>query len=140
MWHGVLGAEVGVDEVEFKVLLQNRQLQKLPLFHDAWIGDYPDPYTFCSCFHSTAAPQLRRLFQPALRCAARARVACRPTPPRAIGCCRRPSACSTTTPPIIPLYYYATRHLVKPYLRGWQSNIVDRNLSRYMYLLEHHGS
>jgi oligopeptide transport system substrate-binding protein len=37
----------------------------------------------------------------------------------------------------IPLYYYATRHLVKPYLRGWQSNVMDRNLSRYMYLLEH---
>jgi oligopeptide transport system substrate-binding protein len=39
----------------------------------------------------------------------------------------------------VPLYYYATRHLVKPYLRGWQSNIMDRNLSRYMYLLEHQG-
>jgi len=26
---------------------------------------------------------------------------------------------------------------VKPYLGGWQSNIMDRNLSRYMYLLEH---
>jgi oligopeptide transport system substrate-binding protein len=37
----------------------------------------------------------------------------------------------------IPLYFYATRHLVKPYLRGWQSNVMDRNLSRYMYLLEH---
>ena len=37
----------------------------------------------------------------------------------------------------VPLYYYATRHLVKPYLQGWQSNVMDRNLSRYMYLLEH---
>ena len=39
----------------------------------------------------------------------------------------------------IPLYYYATRHLIKSYVRGWTSNIQDRNLSQYMYLLEHQG-
>jgi hypothetical protein len=31
------------------------------------------------------------------------------------------------------------RHLAKPYLKGWEPNILDRNLSRYMYLLEHEG-
>jgi hypothetical protein len=36
--------------------------------------------------------------------------------------------------------YYSTEHLVKPYVRGWQSNILDRNLSRYMYVLAHQGS
>ena len=39
----------------------------------------------------------------------------------------------------IPVYYYAVRHLVKPYLKGFAPNIVDRNPSRHMYLLEHAG-
>ena len=39
----------------------------------------------------------------------------------------------------VPLYYYATRHLVKPYVKGWRSNVMDRNLSRYIYMLEHQG-
>ena len=63
----------------------------------------------------------------------------KPTTRSAIRCSNRPSACSNDDAAFIPLYYYATRHLVKPYLRGWQSNVMDRNLSRYMYLLEHQG-
>jgi oligopeptide transport system substrate-binding protein len=39
----------------------------------------------------------------------------------------------------IPIYYYAVRHMVKPYLKGFAPNIVDRSLSRHMYLLEHEG-
>ena len=39
----------------------------------------------------------------------------------------------------LPLYYYATRHLIKPYVRGWRSNVLDRNLSRYLSVLEHQG-
>ena len=41
--------------------------------------------------------------------------------------------------PVIPLYVYTQKHLVKPYVRGWQSNLLDRNLSRYMFVLEHQG-
>jgi hypothetical protein len=28
-------------------------------------------------------------------------------------------------------------HLIKPYVKGWQSNVMDRNLTRYMYILAH---
>jgi ABC-type oligopeptide transport system substrate-binding subunit len=42
----VLGADVQLYEREFNVLAQERSLHKLPLFFDAWIGDYPDPNTF----------------------------------------------------------------------------------------------
>ncbi|HLK71448.1 MAG TPA: peptide ABC transporter substrate-binding protein, partial [Steroidobacteraceae bacterium] len=45
-WRAILGAVVHVNEREFKVLIQDRQLHTLPLVHGAWIGDYPDPYTF----------------------------------------------------------------------------------------------
>ena len=51
-WRAVLGIEVHTDEREFKVLLQDLQLHKLALFHDAWIGDYPDPYTFMQIFYT----------------------------------------------------------------------------------------
>jgi oligopeptide transport system substrate-binding protein len=54
-----------------------------------------------------------------------------------MSCSSKPRALLNDDAAYIPLYYYATRHLVKPYLRGWQSSVMDRNLSRYMYLLEH---
>ena len=55
MWRTVLGAEVGVDESEFKVLLQNRELHRLPLFLDSWIGDFADPVNFLQLFDSRSS-------------------------------------------------------------------------------------
>jgi ABC-type oligopeptide transport system substrate-binding subunit len=34
--------------------------------------------------------------------------------------------------PVIPLYYYVSRHLVKPSVRGYQDNPRDVHLSRYL--------
>ena len=42
--------------------------------------------------------------------------------------------------PMLPVYFYVSAHLIKPYVKGWQSNVMDRNLSRYMYILAHQES
>jgi oligopeptide transport system substrate-binding protein len=42
--------------------------------------------------------------------------------------------------PFLPVYYYVNPHLIKPYVKGWQANLSDRNLSRYMYILTHQES
>jgi hypothetical protein len=33
--------------------------------------------------------------------------------------------------------YYTSRHLIKPYIKGWHSNLQDRIPTRYLYVLEH---
>jgi oligopeptide transport system substrate-binding protein len=135
-WRSVLGTEVHTDEREFKVLLQDLQLHKLALFHDAWIGDYPDPYTFMQIFYTGngnnhcgySNPKFDQLIDAAGQEADNG---------RRYRLFEQAEQLLDNDAAFLPLYYYATRHLVKPYLRGWQSNIMDRNLSRYMYLLEH---
>jgi oligopeptide transport system substrate-binding protein len=135
-WRSVLGADVHVYEREFKVLLQELQLHKLPLFHYAWIGDYPDPYTFMQIFYTGngnnhdgySNPSFDRLIDAAGQESDNV---------RRYQLFEQAERILNDDAAYIPLYFYATRHLVKPYLRGWQSNVMDRNLSRYMYLLEH---
>jgi oligopeptide transport system substrate-binding protein len=137
-WRSVLGADVHTDEREFKVLLQDMQLHKLLLFHYSWIGDYPDPYTFMQIFYSGngnnhvqySNPKFDQLIDAAGQEADNA---------RRYRLFEQAERLLNDDAAFLPLYYYATRHLVKPYLRGWQSNVMDRNLSRYMYLLEHQG-
>ena len=138
MWRTVLGAEVGVDESEFKVLLQNRELHRLPLFLDSWIGDFADPVNFLQLFDSRSNLDYGSyegvrfdalLDRAAQEADAGARYALLQQAEQALN----------QDAAYIPLYYYATRHLVKPYVRGWQSNLLDRNLSRYMFVLEHQG-
>jgi oligopeptide transport system substrate-binding protein len=36
--------------------------------------------------------------------------------------------------PVIPLYYYVSRHLVNPAVAGYENNVRDVHLSRYLDL------
>jgi oligopeptide transport system substrate-binding protein len=135
-WHAVLGADVHVDEREFKVLIQDRQLYKLPLVHGAWIGDYPDPNTFLQLYHrgngNNYSGYANNAFDALIDAAAQQRDAA-----RRYRLFEQAEAMLNSDAAYVPLFYYTTRHLVKPFVRGWQSNIMDRNLSRYMRVLTH---
>ena len=138
MWRANLGAEVSTLNEEFRVQLNERHLKKLALFHYAWIGDYPDPYTFLQLFQTGfgyndggySNPRYDSLLNAAGNEADAARRLRQLAQAEQI--LNDDVAC-------IPLYYYATRHLIKSYVRGWTSNIQDRNLSQYLYVLEQEG-
>ncbi|HEY2418785.1 MAG TPA: peptide ABC transporter substrate-binding protein, partial [Steroidobacteraceae bacterium] len=137
-WHAVLGADVNLDETEFKVLMQNRELRSLPLFFDAWIGDYADPVNFMQLFQS-GSPFNYGSYANARFDALLAQVAEEPDNAVRYHLLEQAEQTLNADAAYIPLYYYATRHLIKPYVRGWRSNVMDRNLSRYLYILEHQG-
>ncbi len=138
MWRMNLGAEVSTYNEEFRVQLNERHLKKLQLFHYAWIGDYPDPYTFLQLFqtgfgYNDGGYSNPRYDQLLARAGAESDAAQR------LALLAEAEALLDDDVACIPLYYYASRHLIKSYLRGWTSNIQDRNLSQYLYVLEHEG-
>jgi len=139
MWREVLGAEVSMHEEEFKVLLQDRRLHIPQLFHDAWIGDFLDPFTFMQLFNTGFELNNGGYSNPAYD-ALLTEAAAQPDNARRYDLFEQGERMLNDDAAYIPVYYYAVRHLVKPYLKGWAPNIVDRNYSRYMYLLEHEGN
>jgi len=36
---------------------------------------------------------------------------------------------------VIPLYFYVSKHLVRPEVRGWQDNVLDYHYSRHLSLV-----
>ena len=34
--------------------------------------------------------------------------------------------------PIIPIYFYVTKRLIKPYVKGYQSNIMDHHYTKHL--------
>jgi len=139
MWRETLGAQVSLHQLEFKILIQDRRLRKPDLFHDAWIGDYLDPVTFLQLRQSGSGLNNAGYSNPAFDAMIdlanqQARLSERY---RDLGDAEH---LLNDDAGYIPVYYYSVRHLAKPYLKGWEPNIVDRNLSRYMYLLEHEGN
>ena len=139
MWLVNLGAKVQIYNVEFKVLLEMRE-QKLPvLYWDAWFGDFPDPFTFMQLFQTGngmnagaySNPQYDALIDQASR-----------TNDQAVRfqLFRQAEAILADDTPTVPVYSWASTHLIKPYLKGWKSNVMDRCLSQYMYILAHKES
>jgi oligopeptide transport system substrate-binding protein len=138
-WNSVLGADIGVHEEEFKVLLQDRQLQKLQLFYNGWSGDYLDPYTYLQCFYSTnqfnsgaySNPRYDALIDQATNEA---------DPTRRYQLFAQAEQLLNDDVAYIPLYYYSDRYLIKPYVKGWKANLMDVIPSRYLYILQHQGN
>lgn len=139
MWRVNLGADVRTYNEEFRVQSQNRRLHLLQMYHYAWIGDYPDPFTFLQLFQTgfgindglNSNPKYDALLNAANAEADNG---------RRYQLFRAAEMLLDEDAPYVPLYFYSCRHLVKPYLKGWHTNILDRNLSRHMYLLQHEGN
>jgi oligopeptide transport system substrate-binding protein len=139
MWKQNLGAEITPYNEEFRVMLQNRRLHSLTLYQAAWFGDFADPYAFLQVFESTsginnglyANTEFDRLLHDANSQADDSQ--------RNL-MLRQAENMLNADAPYMPLYFYSSRHLIKPYVRGYQINVLDRNPSRYLYLLEHRGS
>jgi len=38
--------------------------------------------------------------------------------------------------PVIPIYFYVSKHLVKPRVRGWGDNVLDYHYSQHLSIAE----
>jgi oligopeptide transport system substrate-binding protein len=136
MWREVLGVEATPVNVEFQVLLdQMREADVTQVFRSSWFGDYNDANTFLAIMQTgspgnmprysneeydhliqVAGEQLdlerRRLY---LEEAERVLLA---------------------DHAVIPLYFYVSKSLVSPGVRGWQDNILNYHYSQHLSLDE----
>jgi oligopeptide transport system substrate-binding protein len=139
MWLMNLGAKVQIYNVEWKVMLQSLQL-KQPLFYwAAWSGDYPDPYTFLQLFQTGFGMNYGDYSNPQFDALVGQASKINGGPERA-ALFHKAEEILNEDAPFSPVYFYVNPHLIKPYVKGWQTNITDRNLSRYMYILAHQES
>jgi oligopeptide transport system substrate-binding protein len=133
MWKEALGAEVQPVAEEFKSLLQDVDQGNFDMFRSSWSGDYNDAYTFAQFLKSDFGinlPRYRsaeydRLLSAA---AAEADVAKR----REL--LQQAEQVALKDHPLIPLYFYVNKHLVKPQVQGWYDNVMNAVYSRELSL------
>ncbi len=124
MWKETLGAEVRLTAVEFKSLLQDIDRGDVEMFRSSWMGDYNDAYTFAQYFKSNFGINLPRYRSPeydSLVTAAVAEVA----PAKRRELLQSAEAVLLRDHPVIPLYFYVNKHLVKPEVEGWYDNVMN---------------
>lgn len=132
MWKQVLGVRTDLVHEEWKVFVNNRRMGVVTeVFRGGWIADYADPASFLGLF--VAGGELGGTFYAEPAFDARVEAAADAGASRAAAL-RQAEARLMQDMPVIPLYYYVSRHLVKPEVRGFIDNVRDIHLSRYLDL------
>jgi oligopeptide transport system substrate-binding protein len=138
MWRINLGADVEPYNEEFRVLQQNLLLHKPVLFWNSWIGDFPDPFTFVQLAQKDN-PQNYGLFNDPRFEALLTAAANEPDNAKRYGYFEQSERLLNQEAVFLPMIYYTSRHLIKPFIKGWHYNLQDRIPTRYLHVLEHEG-
>ena len=133
MWKETLGAEARLTQVEFKSLLQDIDQGDVDVFRSSWVGDYNDAYSFAQVLKSDFGVNLPRYSSPRydalLGSAARQQ-----DPLTRSALLEEAERVMLADHPLLPLYFYVNKHLVKPEVLGWYDNVMNVVYSRDLAL------
>ncbi|HET6566265.1 MAG TPA: peptide ABC transporter substrate-binding protein [Xanthomonadales bacterium] len=131
MWKQVLGLNTELINEEWKVFVNNRRLGIVTqVFRGGWIADYADATSFLEQFESGSELNVTFSHDPAFDQALAA--ASLMSGPGRMQQLQDAENRLLEFLPVIPLYYYVSRHLVKPGIDSYEDNIRDIHLSRYL--------
>jgi len=124
MWKEALGAEVRLTQVEFKSLLEDIDRGDVEMFRSSWVGDYNDAYTFAQYLKSDFGVNLPHYSNPAYDVLLRS-AALQQDPLTRVSLLEEAERVMLADHPLIPLYFYVNKHLVKPEVLGWYDNVMN---------------
>ncbi|MGI9199714.1 MAG: peptide ABC transporter substrate-binding protein, partial [Woeseiaceae bacterium] len=119
---------------EFQVLLANmREGEITQVFRSSWIGDYNDAHTFLSILQSDSPANMprfvnetfdKRMHDAATQTDLQKRRLFLEEAERVL----------LREHPVIPLYFFVSKHLVSPQVQGWGDNVLDYHYSQHLSL------
>lgn len=132
MWKDHLGAEVSLRSEDFRVLKAAVDAREAPLYRGSWIGDYNDAYSFLQVLKGGFGINLPRYRSgPYDAALARAAVAAPGERAAYLATAERQLLADV---PVIPLYFYVSKHLVSPRVHGWYDNVMNVTYSKDLSL------
>jgi oligopeptide transport system substrate-binding protein len=134
MWRDVLGVETTLINEEFQVLLANmREAEVTQVFRSSWIGDYNDAHTFLSVLQGGSPSNMPRFANDEYDDLMR-RAAEQIDPLARQLYLEEAERVLLGEHAVIPLYFYVSKHLVSPRVRGWGDNVLDYHYSQHLSL------
>jgi len=132
-WQRELGITVSLRNEEWASYQQTQQQMQYMVSRRSWIGDYLDPNTFLDMYVSGgqnnltgfANPQYDELIASAAK---------EPDIEKRLRTLEQAERMLMDQLPIIPIYHYVSRNLVKPYVRGLYNNLQDHHPLRTIWI------
>jgi len=124
MWRTQLKIDVELRNVEWKIYLDMQSRLEFQAIRRAWIADYNDPNTFIDMFTTEGGnnntgfsnPEYDRLVHGAAR---------QPDPAIRMRMLHDAEAILMDELPVVPIYFYVTKNMVKPGVTGIYDNVRD---------------
>lgn len=134
MWRDTLGVQTTLVNEEFQVLLSNVQaMQVTEVFRLSWSGDYNDAHAFLQVLQSNASSNLAGYrseeFDNLMQRAAEQTDA-----EHRRRYLEDAEQVLLADHPVIPLYFFVSKHLVSPEVSGWGDNVLDYHYSQHLSL------
>ena len=123
-WQRELGINVTLRNEEWASAQNSQQQMDYMLSRRSWGGDYLDPNTFLDLF-VTGGENNSTGFSNAEYDQLIADAAREPDEAKRMHMLERAERILMDQLPIIPIYYYVSKNLVRPYVRGWYNNLQD---------------
>jgi oligopeptide transport system substrate-binding protein len=125
MWKDALGVETTLYAEEFKALLQTIQArQDTQVFRSSWVGDYNDAFSFAQLLQSGFGINLtgyaNRHYDTLLQ-----QAVAQADLQRRRNLLEEAERVMLADHPVLPLYFYVNKHLVKPWVHGWSDNVMN---------------
>ena len=132
MWKEHLGVEANLHADDFRVLKQAIDARETVLFRGSWIGDYNDAYSFLQVLKSGFGINLPRYQSDSYdRPLVAASSASGEERAHLLAAAERQLLDDV---PLIPLYFYVSKHLVAPRVAGWYDNVMNVTYSKDLSL------
>lgn len=125
MWKQHLNIEVGLVNQEWKVYLNSRDELDYDIARAAWIGDYVDPNSFIDMWVTGGGNNDTGWSNARYDDLVMRKIPLLKTHTERLAAYREAETILLHEMPIIPIYYYVTRHLVNRAVKGLPANILD---------------
>ena len=134
-WRDQLHIEATIVNQEFKVYLDTIHSLAYCAARSGWIGDYIDPFTFLGLMLSDGGNNDTGFANPEYdRLLARSRQTADPA--ARFELLQQAEALLLADAPVAPVYFYTRVYLKQPSVQGWEDNLQDRHMPKFIHLEE----
>ena len=131
MWKEALGVEATLVNKEWKAYLADRREYKTNIFRASWLGDYDDANTFLEMFQTGGGSNTIGLADPDYD-KLLADAAAEQDMEKRAAILQSAEKRLIDNFSLIPLNFFVSKHLIKPYVKGYESNVMNHYQSKYI--------
>jgi oligopeptide transport system substrate-binding protein len=134
MWKKYLNIDVTMVNEEWKVFMDTRRNKHYTVARYSWIGDYVDPNSFLDMWITDGGNNDSNWSNKEYDDLILRKIPAMKTHEERLAGFYKAETILMEALPVLPIYTYSTKHLVRPNVKGMPTNLMDEYTFKFVYL------